>query len=56
MTGKRTGMFKKCVKYAIIGLVLIFMYVPILILAVYSFNHHGYSFCNLLFVRFGNTK
>ena len=34
MTGKRTGMFKKCVKYAIIGLVLIFMYVPILILAV----------------------
>lgn len=38
MTGKRTGMFKKCVKYAIIGLVLIFMYVPILILAVYSFT------------------
>ena len=31
-------MFKKCVKYAIIGLVLIFMYVPILILAVYSFT------------------
>lgn len=38
MMGKRTGMFKKCVKYAIIGLVLIFMYVPILILAVYSFT------------------
>ena len=53
MTGKRTGMFKKCVKYAIIGLVLIFMYVPILILAVYSFTDspnigaiHSFSFHN----------
>ena len=46
-------MFKKCVKYAIIGLVLIFMYVPILILAVYSFTDspnigaiHSFSFHN----------
>ena len=39
MMGKRTGMFKKCVKYAIIGLVLIFMYVPILILAAVSYTH-----------------
>lgn len=31
-------MLKKCIKYAIITLVLIFMYVPILILAVYSFT------------------
>lgn len=53
MMGKRTGMFKKCVKYAIIGLVLIFMYVPILILAVYSFTDspnigaiHSFSFHN----------
>ncbi len=31
-------MLKKCIKYAVICFVLIFMYVPILILAVYSFT------------------
>lgn len=48
-------MLKKCIKYAVICLVLIFMYVPILILAVYSFTDapnigpiHGFSLQNYI--------
>ena len=48
-------MLKKCIKYAVICFVLIFMYVPILILAVYSFTDapnigpiHGFSLQNYI--------
>lgn len=48
-------MLKKYIKYAVICLVLIFMYVPILILAVYSFTDspnigpiHGFSLKNYI--------
>ena len=46
-------MIKKILKYAVISLVLLFMYVPILVLAVYSFTDasnigaiHAFSFQN----------
>ena len=46
-------MIKKILKYAVICLVLLFMYVPILVLAVYSFTDasnigaiHAFSFQN----------
>ena len=46
-------MIKKILKYAVISLVLLFMYVPILVLAVYSFTDasnigaiHAFSFHN----------